>query len=70
MRKLFKKRKLFKGGNYMRKFGIYLNAYQNKEIVSAKQVSGPPGFNTSTWSLFDGTKNLFLTNVRNTFSAQ
>ena len=23
MRKLFKKRKLFKGGNYMRKYGIY-----------------------------------------------
>ena len=24
MRKLFKKRKLFKEGNYMRKYGIYL----------------------------------------------
>ena len=23
MRKLFKERKLFKGGNYMRKYGIY-----------------------------------------------
>ena len=38
--------------------------------LQIKWLSGPPGFNISTWSLFDGTKNLFLTNMRNTFSAQ
>ena len=27
MRKLFKERKLFKGGNYMRKYGTYLVDY-------------------------------------------
>ena len=26
MRKLFKERKLFKGGNYMRKYGMYFDA--------------------------------------------
>ena len=29
MRKLFKERKLFKGGNYMRKYGIYPKYYKN-----------------------------------------
>jgi hypothetical protein len=33
MRKLFKERKLFKGGNYMRKYGIPVETYQNNNPV-------------------------------------
>ena len=29
MRKLFKERKLFKGGNYMRKYGMYISLYRS-----------------------------------------
>jgi hypothetical protein len=38
MRKLFKERKLIKGGNYMRKYGMY---------ISYKSVSGPVRGNES-----------------------
>ena len=32
MRKLFKERKLFKGGNYMRKYGIYIISIEGTYI--------------------------------------
>ncbi len=32
MRKLFKERKLFKGGNYMRKYGMYTVGFKSIEI--------------------------------------
>ena len=37
MRKLFKERKLFKGGNYMRKYGIWY--YLSSPIIEKKNVS-------------------------------
>ena len=38
MRKLFKERKLFKGGNYMRKYGIFISFFQKKcQIVAYKK---------------------------------
>jgi hypothetical protein len=33
MRKLFKERKLFKGGNYMRKYGNYFKKHKDVYIV-------------------------------------
>jgi hypothetical protein len=33
MRKLFKERKLFKGGNYMRKYGIHLVGTKLPEMI-------------------------------------
>jgi hypothetical protein len=35
MRKLFKERKLFKGGNYMRKYGIYVQFPVLKESLGS-----------------------------------
>ena len=43
MRKLFKERKLFKGGNYMRKYGMYFllcpENYFDLELFLQKHVS-------------------------------
>ena len=33
MRKLFKERKLFKGGNYMRKYGTYLHSLEKHLLL-------------------------------------
>ena len=38
MRKLFKERKLFKGGNYMRKYGIYSGNWDTRKKVYKLQV--------------------------------
>ena len=39
MRKLFKERKLFKGGNYMRKYGIYIPPHLvNKKFSSTEYI--------------------------------
>ena len=43
MRKLFKVRKLFKGGNYMRKYGNYI--LKNKDVVGTYDT-GPGLFNS------------------------
>ena len=40
MRKLFKERKLFEGGNYMRKYGIEYFTFEEKtKIILLKSVS-------------------------------
>ena len=40
MRKLFKERKLFKGGNYMRKYGMYQNlkSFKSHEKNETKNI--------------------------------
>ena len=40
MRKLFKERKLFKGGNYMRKYGILKLDYFAILILAAVEAKG------------------------------
>jgi hypothetical protein len=42
MRKLFKERKLFKGGNYMRKYGISKETCEIQDIVISELVVGYP----------------------------
>ena len=39
MRKLFKERKLFKGGNYMRKYGMYLDLILMVILVATCSVT-------------------------------
>ena len=49
MRKLFKERKLFKGGNYMRKYGILplITRPKEKNFLSINHVSA----NSISWVL-------------------
>ena len=37
MRKLFKERKLFKGGNYMRKYGSYCQYVNQKKVYETQE---------------------------------
>ena len=56
MRKLFKERKLFKGGNYMRKYGN-LNSALCTNVLSYRQSAGKPVRHAKPYKYFNHSQH-------------
>ena len=64
MRKLFKERKLFKGGNYMRKYGTY----KNKPPMKRSKTDDKKQDNNLQCTLEEGLMKVFFILTSRRFS--